>query len=470
MQDESSNNDEPINAELLKEKLREQFMSDAEAEQQEMEADEYTIDSDLISEFYEEVQNTDDIAQEVEELVQDKEEPQTSDEAQDVVEEDETAESEALTYEPQEGEIVEIAIPWVENIEEQISKEEIEDFGGELNEDYFDEEASENSYVCFADTEAIDDEMFEQNEEIEDEEDGEYDLPWYEELTDEPEEKITIEESLSEEHLNNIILPIDIDEYDEEEDEIDLFMDEEEEDIRISTDGKVNIEESEQIDIDDILVPESEENAVEDQKPYSLFEKSEPSTSVPEESEEEDSSFYRMMIDARTERENAYGYFSENTEDASDEQQVLGETVEDIDIPEFNYTPYVSVDLSNTSNTAPEGEEESGDFYGTDEHAASTDDDNVGDGMPVFDYDHEEMHSETFEENHTNILWVRVKPILMAAITLAILILELLPILGIVPDGIFDYTSYPWTYIFIDAQLLVFAEAICYKKLLDGFF
>ena len=51
LQDDVSVSDEPMNADLLTEKLREQFMFDDSSAQKETEADEYAIDSDLISEL-----------------------------------------------------------------------------------------------------------------------------------------------------------------------------------------------------------------------------------------------------------------------------------------------------------------------------------------------------------------------------------------------------------------------------------
>ena len=527
---------EPINAETLKEKLREQFMSDSGVEGEENDGGEYNIDSALISEFYEEAQNAEEIQESEEIVVEDMEEIDSSFEPDleepdvfSLVDEEETEvfvgaelseqneeeyseplqefvsdeaegiEADSEIFEAQEGEIVEIVIPWVEQIEEETAEDIPEDFGGELNEDYFDAEASENSYVCFADDAAIDEELFEQDEEFLDDEaeesydDDEDDLPWYDDLPGtvkaEPiieethvieEEPMVEEESAPEEdpeeedQANNIILPIDIDKYEEydEDAEYDEFpMDEDENEFLAELSEQAEAEESaEQMDIDDLLVANSEDNAENIKKPYSLFEKSEkPSSVAAADESDEDSSFYRMMIEARTERENAYGYFSSNAnEESITQDEPQNEGIENIDIPEFKQNAYIAVDLSSTSVEKDESAEISKDFYGIDEHDASAEFDKKRDGMPVFDYDHEETHGETLTEADTSVFWRRAKPILMSVIALAILILELLPVLDIVPDGIFDYTSYPWTYIFIDAQLLIFASALCYKKLFDG--
>ncbi len=531
-EDYTKDDSEPINAENLKEKLREQFMSDSGVEQEENDAGEYNIDSDLISEFYEEAQNAEEtqnseeiVAEDMEEITSssetDSEEPDISYEEEteyfvepEVIEQDqeeyaedleecvsdeaEDTEADSEISEAQEGEIVEIVIPWVEQIEEETAEDITEDFGGELNEDYFDAEASENSYVCFADDEAIDEELFEQDEEFFDDEaeenyeDEEDDLPWYDDLPgtvkvepiieeahtveEEPvaEESAPEEDSEEEDQANNIILPIDIDEYEEydEDAEYDEFpMDEDENEFLAELSEQAEAEESaEQMDIDDLLVTKSEQNTDDIQKPYSLFEKSKKSeTAVDTDASEDDSSFYRMMIEARTERENAYGYFSSNErEESVSQDESHNEGIENIDIPEFKQSSYVAVDLSNSSAPQDENAEMSEDFYGVDEHDVSVESDRKHDGMPVFDYDHEETHGETLAEADTSVFWRKAKPILMSVIAFAILILELLPILDIVPDGIFDYTSYPWTYIFIDAQLLIFASALCYKKLFDG--
>ncbi len=487
LQDDMSANSEPMDADLLTERLRQQFMTESDSGEGETQADEYNIDSDLISEFYEEAQNTEETLEvteeseayeEVQEIV---EEEYSEPIEENIYEEDNNTEVETSTPEAQEGEIVEIVIPWVEKIEDELAHEdEIEDFGGELNEDYFDDEASENSYVCFADDEMVDEEIFEQNEELEEVEDGEYDLPWYDDLPGADEEKETDEDlplTLEEVETDNIILPVGADEYDEEEDEVDLIMDESDDEIILASAELTEAEKySEQMDIDDVFVAENDEVIADIQKPYSLFEKpnikAEPNVDF--ESDEENASFYRMIIDERTKRENAYGYFSDNTGDEIGEQnEQMPDSVEDIDIPEFKYGSYVSVDLSGSSGDGAnaDSEEVSDDFYGIDEHAVNFGDDKNSDAMPKFDYDHEESHSEIHTESDTtNVVWRRAKPILLAVIALAILILELLPVLNVVPDGMFDYTSYPWTYIFIDAQLLIFAAAICYKKLFDGFF
>ena len=494
LKDDVSDSYEPMNAELLAEKLREQFMFDEDAAQKETEADEYTIDSDLISEFYEEESKADapenDVQADVEAETEEKD-VEAFEEIDVPTEDSATVLDKSDDYEPQEGEIVEIAIPFLENLESDSS----EDFGGELNEDYFDEEAAENSYVCFADGEATDEEIFELPEEESLEEDtAEDDLPWYDDedeiprVSVEAEQRTEAEEIFEEEPTEeelNIILPISADEYDDEEDEIDRFMDDEEEEL-LSHVNDVIVKDEEAANINGLSIsdeeeayateeaPAAEEYEAPEQKPYSLFEKAEPIEKIEADEAEEDSSFYRMMIDARAKREAEYGYFTDGAaadealkseDQASGEEMELG--IEDIDIPEFNAPAYVSVDLSNPAGTA---EADAAEELGvTDVQDEISTDENGSWGTPFFDYDHEETEAEAVEESEKNILWGRVKPILLSVITFAILILELLPVLNIIPDGIFDYTAYPWTYIFIDAQLLIFAVAICYKKLIDGF-
>ena len=486
-QDDTSADSEPISAELLKERLREQFMSDSSAEGEESEVSEYNIDNDLISEFYEEAGNNEEEIYMPEEIVE-------AEEPEEIVEAEEP-----VSLEAEEGEIVEIVIPWVEQIESELSEsvehEEIsEDFGGELNEDYFDDEAAENSYVCFADDEGSDEEFFEQDEAFDDEYDedeDEDDLPWYEELPtgvvvvnttvdesepdeaeealEEPEEILTEEEPAAEEQIieqeafveessdeaevpseeeaYEIILPINADEYDDEDDYIDISIDEEDNAFLSAEEQSEAEQYSEQMEIGDLWAIEKarEEAAAERAANVEI---------------EEGSSFYRMIIEEREKRESEYGYFSNKREDDAGLQNE--------DSPEIDLDSYVTEGINDTAPEKTEKSTSSEDFYSTEEHDVSSSARRASDGMPVFDYDHEETHADVLAEAEANTVWHKAKPILMSVFALAILVLELLPVLGIVPNGIFDYTSYPWTYIFIDAQLLIFAAALCYNKLFDG--
>ena len=205
---------EPINAELLKEKLREQFMSASPLEKEE-EGGEYNIDNDLISEFYEQTEDSveesfveeDAVVEEAEETEKVEEAEEETDTEAVVSEEDVAEETHAfLVAEPEaneeeaedtsdfveafegeredyleaeraeieEGEIVEIVIPWVGEIEEEVTSdeedEEDEDFGGAPDEVYFDEQSDENAYICFADENPSDEEILGVDEDVAEEE------------------------------------------------------------------------------------------------------------------------------------------------------------------------------------------------------------------------------------------------------------------------------------------------------------
>lgn len=91
----------------------------------------------------------------------------------------------------------------------------------------------------------------------------------------------------------------------------------------------------------------------------------------------------------------------------------------------------------------------------------------------------DELHSSELEmgedkdtEDHETVkssIWQTLRPYALGVLAALILFFELLPPLGIVPDGLFDYTEHGVIYILFDMQLLFFAAALYWKKLFDGF-
>lgn len=549
---------ESISPEALSERLRAQFMSGGETFSEEQKG-EYDIDESLISEFLDEaeapletvaVEEAEEI--EVPEVSEISEEPLEAEEtvvAEDIeeIEEPEEAEEsiELETFEEsevseeqedmpvsedREGEIVEIVIPFVESLRASASGLDEEEPEEEENDDFYDEgaDSGENSYICFADDNASDEEIFEQEAEEseldgaallvdridEEESDNDDDLPWYNDdempLSEKPTEPQKAEEPV-------IILPIDEDETDGEElqDAFEAALDEE---------LGVELEDVEQINISEILsgslvqssaeiieqpsseevveavsvsaegneteevleeayeeaLPETEtaEEATEEERPvYKLF--STPTTDISSEKvEEEDTSFYRTIIDARTERELQYGYprtSADDFADAIDEAATAIENNRDVDSDEEPQPLYdeivqqqevqVKTVLGSTIDYYGEGEQTEDPDEDIDRNAPSTE--------PVLEFEHEEITEADIQENNMSALIRIVKPVIMAILAVAIFVLEmrpiLMPMLGMQPaEGIFDYTSFSLPYILIDVQLLIFAAALCYDRLLDG--
>ena len=499
-----------INAELLKEKLREQFMSDGEKTEEIN--DEYTIDSELISEFYDESKNQEEAIVEAEPLEstieeETTEEPEAEEEAEEVlldevaenIIEDSTEETATEPLEMKEGEIVEIIIPWVDAIEPiSEGKSDQEDFGGELDDDDYDGEASDNAYICFADEDVTDEDIFEESVDEEDaillpeentvdeelivvseadsydeevvvlpeentygedenaNEDDDY-LPWYEDDSQTPKEKFFDNDN------RDIILAA----YVEEDDS----YDEEDESVKENTlqTDEIETEETEFEDTYEERAQETEEEEetlriVEDVEERHVEEIHE---EVYSKNDDDDTSFYRTILEARTQRESIYGYSSVAIEEDTLSEETLESrgVDEELSLPEFSETGHEHAEES----VAYEGES---DFFGVDEQDEDPDEDKTYDEdeqEPVIDFEHDAHDDdETLRDTPANAVWEVIKPIILGILALGIFVLEMIPILRIVPNGILDYTSYPWTYILIDAQLLIFMSALCYDKMFDG--
>ena len=468
--------EEQLNPELLKERLREQFMSGEEKAEESN--GEYTIDKDLISEFYDESAKTDEEMQIISEEDDSSQEEevfenpaiQTSEEA--VNEEIDEVDAEDLSA--KEGEIVEIVIPWVDAIEEGVAEDsEIDDFGGDAEDEIYDEDSSENSYICFADETVSDEDILLGEEKIEQEEveiqeleepdfeethapqneaeavaedDGEDDLPpWIEDDIPTPKtesvvESIVVEDTTSyqedipqeteEELLDNIDIV--------EETFVDVPLEQE--------DASVMPEEEKNGEISNYVTPQNLTDKVDDR---------------------EEMSFYRTMIEAREELESSHGYPRTS---ANDVAQTEPENIEqDLELPYFDDSQEPL--LEDFDESSASDKETKTDFYGEDEHYADIQEDRVyteEQKTDELDFDEEISGGGNITEKLAGSVWGVIKPVLLGVIALAVFAFEMIPIVGIVPGGIFDYTSYTWTYILIDTQLLIFSVALCYEKIFDG--
>ena len=454
-EDEASGT-EQLNAELLKEKLREQFMLSDEKE--EKSNDEYTIDNDLISEFYEESEKALEATEVLEEeIIAPEEENQDVQTVEQSDHEDLDAASDISDGEDlsaHEGEIVEIVIPWVGAIEESSTEleEENDDFGGEPDDELYDGDNSESSYICFADETVSDEDILADEEEVFSEESGlddeqeaslddDDDLPWIEDEASAPLTTIKIEEIVEQpQFYQDDIL---------EEDEKLLAQVAEEPFAQEENDAIEEVYDEETVI----------EEQVNDQVPQDIAPQK-----IDKADDEEEISFYRTMVEARDELEMTYGY--PRTSGGDEDNSEYQDSNDEIELPHFDAAQY-----SLLADATVSADDTKNDFYDVDEHDTTVEenraytDEQVTDEM---DFEDEDAELGDISEKLAGGVWRIIKPILLGILALALLVFEMLPVIGVVPDGILDYTSYPWTYILIDTQLLIFSVALGYEKMFDG--
>ncbi len=504
---------ENISPDEINERLIEKFMGNKK-ESSKAGKSEYSIDESLMSEFIDEAEVVEE--SEVEEVAEEIEEENEEGTVSEIVE----------IVIP----IIDAVSTEGENIEEaEEAEEDGEDYGDdEEGEDFYAEENAENAFVLFADDEVNDEDIFLEEEEdeetfVEDEYDSETDfaaesaeitestegenieeaeegdLPWYtdDELSINEE---SLEETEEEEEAKEaaIILPFDENEINIDEDAPDEFekaldeelrAEEEKELVEEAVSGVVEEEmlslEGEEVAVpqDDIkelpsneVVEESAPQKEEEEVPaYSLFgdKKQQETKSV---ADEEDSlSFYKTIIAARTEREMQYGYPITEPSNVSDvyEGDFKASDIEPVD------KAFDEISIDNiqedrkdeeafiATEVAEEGDDS--DFYDALEaNEEPQTEENAGEVQPIIEFEEDVADEREVEEKELSKLVKILKRVCMFALPLIILWLELMPILGIVPEGFLDYESFRAAYVLIDAQLLIFMAALNYEKLLDG--
>lgn len=273
-----------------------------------------------------------------------------------------------------------------------------------------------------------------------------------EEITEEPAESEVLEEDLAEENGDG------------EEDTDLLAFDESE--YEEDTESLKDLEA-----VDGIELSENESEEVEDDPVKTVDFNS-------GESDDDGESFYRTMVEANAQLEKEY----------ANNRYVNISDIEESD------TEYDAFGISDEDGIY--GSEESINSDGEENDAAATDivdsviaDDvpsdfyslRENDAHPEEDEEHEECITETqveFEEDGEaerafvsfikSRFWKIIRPILLTALGILVFIIEIIPILNIVPDGILDYTTYPWLYILFDIQLTVFMAALCFSDFKEG--
>ncbi|MBR2387444.1 MAG: magnesium transporter [Clostridia bacterium] len=504
---------------------------------------EYAIDEDLMSEFIEEAE----ASELVEESIDEKEVTFDEEPLQEEKVEKEAEETEEDTEEDaSESEIVEIVIPIIDAVSgaEPLAletEEDGEDFGDDgESDDFFGEESSENSFVCFADDEVNDEDIFLEEEEdeeifVEDEYENETDfesldevsvenearevkkeeesddLPWY---TDEElsvgannVSPAVIEEQKEDEEVEalesaTIILPLDEDEINVDEDAPDEFeraLDEElesEEEEKVTVEAEVEVEnvvledltdldEESSTNEDEVQEMSLEEEKEEEKPAYSLFGDKKQDTQESVTDDADSVSFYKTIIAARTERELQYGYpitepsnladVYEGDFKASDIEPV-DRAFDEISIDNIPESENVKDEEAFTKSEIPAkigadvAEEKVEDDYYNSSELSVEDETKSGDEEfhPIIEFEQDTGDDGEVEEKELSKIVRLLKRICMFALPLLILWLEMMPILGIVPEGFLDYESFRAAYILIDAQLLIFMAALNYEKLLDG--
>ncbi len=502
---ESESLTENMNTEALKEKLREQFMNESEVAV-EQEDDEYAIDEEFMFEAQSVVED---------ELIP---EPKSEDEllfdegvSEVEVVDDASEEYKPLESEEQTSEIVDIVIPFVDVMRNERKETEEDSDAPEQDVSYDDEEIG--GFVMFNDAPEAEDEEedefsfvieeedsfdeFVSEEESETEEqipqnntivseNSDDDLPWYDETPSWQgkngdiifvEKAVEVQEDIFSDDEQGYEMP----EPEETQkpyaielldDEHELVIEDVKEEEPVEEEQHVEIvaEENTEVEINVSQVTEQEEK-------FDIY--AVPDYTTPE---EEEQSFYRTILRAKgidLDAEEEHTFVEENypLEASEEEDESKGEVLEsddEIEIPQFEgslYRENEQIAEGNVNEKTKDARDMSADFYGTGDREVDYDEDRIHDqedDLPEQDIEYGLENDDTDEAVEKSSPWKKVKPILLGVLSLFIFILELLPILELVPDGMFDYTAYPFTYILIDAQLLIFMAAICYEKIFVG--
>lgn len=281
--------------------------------------------------------------------------------------------------------------------------------------------------------------------------------------------------------------------YDTEESN-EILVDDREENDALLVDGDVS--ENEEVLLSDsdeaAEINEADESKLqynEEEKPaYSLFggKNEQPQNAVQD--EDDPISFYKTIVAARTEREHQYGYPITEPSNLSGvyEADFKPLDIEPVDkafdevcadsIPAEKRDEETFIESAQTEQTVGEtnydtvGEIDLGDYFDISERLEGEpfdlrDNEEIGTLLEFEDDYTEEV--ESVEKDRPKIFKM-FRRVCMFALPAIILWLELMPILGIVPDGFLDYEAFRAVYVLIDAQLFLFVAALNYEKLLDG--
>ena len=502
---------ENMDAELLKETLRSKFMSDdSDALEMPEQSDEYAIDESFVSEVEDSIEEEPE--KEIEEI---------SEEEMLNVGEDYYTDSEEVDNSNTNG-IIEIAIPWVDSISEASPRE-----SGLLYEDE-DIEDEEGGFVMFADGEYSDDtddydgmeeeeeseeqveesvdlmtESAEENAEAEEIADDSDDVPWFDttdcnfseegvavflsgEPTEEP-EKI-VEESLeevsevSEEKSEEVFdvpeeIVYDSAEDSEEFEEDDLLVEDEYAEYEDNAESLEDLEA-----IDGIVLSVTESEHIENIEKVDNAEDVEvaPLEAVDlneGECDDDGESFYRTMVEANALRQQEYANNFANISDveaSENEYEAFGIPEEEIDmlaeldVGMFDKDNYVGNSEMLDSITK---EDVYADFYSLKENDVPTETNEHHDkpvSEPQVEIEEDDEIEGAFASFVKSSFWRIARPVLLSILGLLVFILEILPLANVVPDGILDYSTYPWLYILLDIQLMVFMIALCFKDIKEG--
>ena len=307
------------------------------------------------------------------------------------------------------------------------------------------------------------------------------DEPVTEEVTQETIEE-TVEEEITEETIEEIFEEEITDEIEDEEvlaeeqtAEVDEAVEEDTEDEILSSFDE-EYDESEAIKdleaIDGIELSENEGDSVSPEtEPAADFNRGE--------HDDDGESFYRTMVEANALLEKEYASYRaaniSDIEEYDNEYEAFG--IREDDISTVAQEIYTGDDgekqEQGDSNIIDDGaaEEIPADFYSLKENDAHPEEDEhqedyVAEAQVEFE---DEADSETaFASFIKSKFWRMARPVLLSVLGLLVFILEILPVLRIVPDGMLDYSNYPWLYILFDIQLMVFMSALCFGDLKDG--
>ncbi len=480
-----------LDAQSLKEKLREQFALDEPIQTEEIK-DEYAIDESFAEEAEPEIESIVEAEAEVEDEPMVEAEPEI--EAEPIIETEPEIEAEPMV----EGESIVEAEPMVEVEAESTEATEFEGF--EISPEYI---AMLESLAEREETDVDDDVVLAEHENdgavaqegVEDvpvitvsEEtvDTEDDAPWYDdeapakdseqtlpiasaddyELREEQESLLEEYEEVQDEEL--------FDNIEEAEDDLDETI-EPEESLEITEDEviKTDYADDDPEDLIDTVVPEFHEKAA--LTPEEIREIINAEMSADEKTEE---SFYRTMMDAEHET------LARRAAQRELDEMMVDDTFEDsVSDGEYDFDGTEAEEIMNMSEDISDGDEGveigsrskyeekygiSTDFFAALNREDTPDPDEVSEHIASeIELDAEEEEAE--QQIGKVSVWSALKPYAMGAIAFILLLLELLPVFEIVPDGILDYTEYGIVYVLFDIQLIAFMAVLYWQRLWDGF-
>lgn len=486
-------NDIPLDDESVKEMLRERFSIGVFGEQVEA-SSEYAIDESFTLDAQQDEPDNTEESKIKEEPLEDtfapEEEIALPSEAElDEEIPEEMPEVSAIPDETPEFHGVEISPEYIAMLENLASKEEeYEDtadddsdfdpsrnetflFVEKLEEDMPEEDVEENTEVSYAaDPEVEVDSYEEKTEKAVCDEPCEDDLPWYED-----EQSVDVDSSYSPVVEADKYEEVVLEEYVEEPEAKEGEPTDDTEDIADFDTGytaeELSIDYSED-DVDEPLVlTVSEESELTPEEKKEITEA--------EMAEIDEESFYRTMMDA--ERASMAKFAVQRELDDVMVDDSFDDSNED---GEYDFDGTELEDILHVSEAISDGDESLGavekskfeEKYGisTDFFAATALDresDTSEDISEAFATEMElDADEEDFEQHIGKVsMWGRLKPIALGALTLMLLILELLPVFEVVPGGILDYTEYGVIYVLFDIQLITLVTLLYWRKLLDGF-